>query len=469
MADLKPLSLFKEQTLPGTLVADSMYLVKPSGSNAVKAVVTNNDGTIVGSTIGFIHQGAYSPATNYEVGDAVLDQSSTWLCKVDTIGNDPPTLPTTSNTQWQLLAQAGEDGSDGTSGTGSGNVSVTGSFGTDNRLVRSDGTAQLVQASGITIDDSDNMSGVNNFTSGGIDDNASQEVIEFQNNSIKLTGSAGSFSVFQDVDTNFFTLSGGNAFNVGSNLQLFGGGHATQANDIQLRSSTSIRLAWDNSTSIWSFQSNTVGGVSTLVLNNLRALRTDVTNSLISISGSNSITTGGNVRLFGSAHATQANDIELRAGTAVELWWDNSAGTWDFNGSLLREVGNVSMGGTLINRAVDTGFLTVSSGLTGAGGANLLMYGVSHATLPGNWYLRDGATPVLTWEGNGLDFESHDIIQLGGGNVTIKSGTGSPESAVTSDPGSLWLRTDGTANNTLYIKQSGTGNTGWRRATTNAA
>lgn len=40
---------------------------------------------------------------------------------------------------------------------GSGDVTAASSFGTDNRLVRSDGTGKGVQSSGITVDDSDNV------------------------------------------------------------------------------------------------------------------------------------------------------------------------------------------------------------------------------------------------------------------------------------------------------------------------
>lgn len=40
-------------------------------------------------------------------------------------------------------------------------------------------------------------------------------------------------------------------------------------------------------------------------------------------------------------------------------------------------------------------------------------------------------------------------------------GTGSPEGSVTAGIGSFYLRTDGSTNTTFYIKQSGTGNTGW--------
>lgn len=40
-------------------------------------------------------------------------------------------------------------------------------------------------------------------------------------------------------------------------------------------------------------------------------------------------------------------------------------------------------------------------------------------------------------------------------------GTGSPESVVTANTGSLYLRTNGGTSDTLYVKTSGTGNTGW--------
>jgi hypothetical protein len=43
----------------------------------------------------------------------------------------------------------------------------------------------------------------------------------------------------------------------------------------------------------------------------------------------------------------------------------------------------------------------------------------------------------------------------------ILSGTGSPEGVVTAGVGSLYTRSDGGTNTTLYVKQSGTGNTGW--------
>lgn len=40
-------------------------------------------------------------------------------------------------------------------------------------------------------------------------------------------------------------------------------------------------------------------------------------------------------------------------------------------------------------------------------------------------------------------------------------GTGSPETVVTATVGAQFIRTDGAAGTVLYVKESGTGNTGW--------
>jgi hypothetical protein len=47
------------------------------------------------------------------------------------------------------------------------------------------------------------------------------------------------------------------------------------------------------------------------------------------------------------------------------------------------------------------------------------------------------------------------------GSTQVLTGAGTPERAVTAPVGSMFLRTDGGAGTTLYVKESGTGNTGW--------
>ena len=46
-------------------------------------------------------------------------------------------------------------------------------------------------------------------------------------------------------------------------------------------------------------------------------------------------------------------------------------------------------------------------------------------------------------------------------SATISVGSGSPEGVVTANPGSLYLNLSGGANTSLYVKESGTSNTGW--------
>lgn len=55
-----------------------------------------------------------------------------------------------------------------------------------------------------------------------------------------------------------------------------------------------------------------------------------------------------------------------------------------------------------------------------------------------------------------------DITELSlGAGIRILAGAGTPEGSVTANVGSLYLRTNGGAATTLYVKESGSGNTGW--------
>lgn len=69
-------------------------------------------------------------------------------------------------------------------------------------------------------------------------------------------------------------------------------------------------------------------------------------------------------------------------------------------------------------------------------------------------------------DGNGTFFSASGSVKLGGASESaadcfILRGTGSPEGVVTGKPGSLYLNISGGAGTTLYMKESGTGNTGW--------
>lgn len=52
-------------------------------------------------------------------------------------------------------------------------------------------------------------------------------------------------------------------------------------------------------------------------------------------------------------------------------------------------------------------------------------------------------------------------VAIASGGPKILSGTGTPEGAVTAGVGSIFLRSDGGAVTSIYVKESGSGNTGW--------
>ncbi len=60
-----------------------------------------------------------------------------------------------------------------------------------------------------------------------------------------------------------------------------------------------------------------------------------------------------------------------------------------------------------------------------------------------------------------LVIKSNGVLAPQGTNAHIYSGFATPEAAVTAEVGSIYLRTDGGSATSLYVKESGSGNTGW--------
>lgn len=73
-------------------------------------------------------------------------------------------------------------------------------------------------------------------------------------------------------------------------------------------------------------------------------------------------------------------------------------------------------------------------------------------------YLQDVSVPAATPAGKVLGTTATGEWGPVG---FIQRGAGTPEGAVTAAVGSMYLRSDGGAGTTLYIKESGAGNTGW--------
>lgn len=99
---------------------------------------------------------------------------------------------------------------------------------------------------------------------------------------------------------------------------------------------------------------------------------------------------------------------------------------------------------------------------SGTGGANVAVGGTtilnvySGGVRPQTDNARDNGTSAQRWR----DTFSRQF-RPGDGTPIWTSGTGTPEGVVTAPVGSLFTRTDGGAATTLYVKETGSGNTGW--------
>lgn len=71
-------------------------------------------------------------------------------------------------------------------------------------------------------------------------------------------------------------------------------------------------------------------------------------------------------------------------------------------------------------------------------------------------YIQQSVIMTITGLGNVPDHDT-GIITV----YPLMSGEGSPEGVVEASVGTIYTRTNGGANTTLYVKESGTDNTGW--------
>lgn len=87
--------------------------------------------------------------------------------------------------------------------------------------------------------------------------------------------------------------------------------------------------------------------------------------------------------------------------------------------------------------------------------------------LTGGAWISQALMGVITavsarWDVQHNDDGSHAPLTIGSAaGPRITTGTGSPEGAVTAPMGSLYLRIDGGASTSLYVKTTGSANTGW--------
>lgn len=70
-------------------------------------------------------------------------------------------------------------------------------------------------------------------------------------------------------------------------------------------------------------------------------------------------------------------------------------------------------------------------------------------------------TTLVTLSASLYDFLRRVVRAVNAVDLRVREGSGSPESVVEAPVGTLYLRTDGGTGTTLYVKETGTGSTGW--------
>jgi hypothetical protein len=170
-------------------------------------------------------------------------------------------------------------------------------------------------------------------------------------------------------------------------------------------------------------------------------------------------------------HSTHANQVgfshEAGQGTAFRALY-NGAPSFSVSSQGQIELGrNDAAAAAVIDfhtsgvAAADYDARILASGGGGTNGEGILTYTAAAHRFVGS--LSPNTDIAASVGGPNKRFNEGYIktLKLGDGSPIWTSGAGSPEGVVNGAVGSLYTRTDGEANATLYVKETGTGNTGW--------
>lgn len=221
------------------------------------------------------------------------------------------------------------------------------------------------------------------------------------------------------------------------------------------------------------------------------------TNLVLGYNGVGNFTVGGNITVSGTTTATGnasfngtvtvAGATTLNGATVVNNTFkvdDGSSGAIEMKypgvpglgaiyirgGSVIRannnanviQVGNQQVSGSYIyfyGNDLGDGFSGAKWNMFPSGCINIFPAG------GGGHHTDDAGQGSLIVNGPMTNWNASAVTRFVGGAVIgsakFTSGTGTPEGVVTGNVGDIFMRTDGGATTTLYVKTSGTGNTGW--------
>lgn len=152
-------------------------------------------------------------------------------------------------------------------------------------------------------------------------------------------------------------------------------------------------------------------------------------------------------------------------------WFKFTPNTLTANRNYILRDSNYTLAGT----DIDNSFSVAQTFIAGSAATTSINFGTAGTGIYGSSSQRiDFATSGVSrmYIDSTIGIVCQSIISANGGismgsgltsysTATIRGGAGSPEGVYNANVGSLFLRTNGGANTTLYVKESGTGNTGW--------
>lgn len=154
----------------------------------------------------------------------------------------------------------------------------------------------------------------------------------------------------------------------------------------------------------------------------------------------------GGTNHFFSANDFQGGDptqILVLAGQRNHFFNNRLSG--DF---VIQDQANVLRGNRVAGKIRFNGSSALNTELTDNHALNVQYTGVTASQQ--NWGINYGVLAT-----------NNALTQVMVNGARLLSGTGAPENAIAAPVGSVYLRTDGSAGTSFYVKESGTGNTGW--------
>ena len=183
-----------------------------------------------------------------------------------------------------------------------------------------------------------------------------------------------------------------------------------------------------------------------------RAIMEGDTRALVGATiGSNELAVTGTSQFTGLMSVTgsfSASD-SIQAGNGDPLGWTSAAQMYSATDGVIRLSNNASTDFTRLQFGGTTSSFPAIQ-RSGAGLQVRLADGSNYADI-----LAANVTATNIMVAGGYCYTSIST------SVSQSAGAGSPEGVVTRGVGATWCRTDGGAGTTFYVKESGTGNTGW--------